>query len=112
MEDPNTATIAFFLAVLILLLACLFFYVLSKNPAPLEHQAEDTDAITTGTDKNRSIMQGVLNALKPSFKLDPVKTCEVYKKHGCSHVDGPLCDVETCTVTVEGDDVIPIKRVG
>ncbi len=27
---------------------------------------------------------------------DPVYSCDVYKNHGCSHVDGMLCDMETC----------------
>jgi hypothetical protein len=27
---------------------------------------------------------------------DPVKTCVTYKEHGCSHVDGFLCDPKTC----------------
>ena len=29
-------------------------------------------------------------------KTDPVKHCCVYKEFGCSHVDGMLCDFETC----------------
>lgn len=29
---------------------------------------------------------------------DPVKHCEVYKKEGCAHVDGFLCDMETCSI--------------
>lgn len=29
-------------------------------------------------------------------KNDPVKHCEVYKKDGCAHVDGPLCNMNTC----------------
>ena len=28
--------------------------------------------------------------------IDPVKHCEVYKKEGCSHVDGYLCEPDTC----------------
>ena len=27
---------------------------------------------------------------------DPVYHCEHYKQHGCAHVDGYLCDMETC----------------
>ncbi len=30
-------------------------------------------------------------------KYDPVKKCEVYRLEGCSHVDGFLCDMKTCT---------------
>jgi hypothetical protein len=29
---------------------------------------------------------------------DPVKHCEVYRKEGCSHVDGYLCHMETCDI--------------
>lgn len=31
-------------------------------------------------------------------KNDPVKSCDVYKKEGCAHVDGPLCDMKTCEI--------------
>lgn len=31
-------------------------------------------------------------------KKDPVKNCEVYKQEGCSHVDGVLCEFDTCEV--------------
>ena len=30
------------------------------------------------------------------FSKDPLKHCGHYKKHGCCHVDGYLCNVETC----------------
>ena len=29
---------------------------------------------------------------------DPVKHCEVYRVIGCAHVDGYLCDMETCDI--------------
>ena len=29
---------------------------------------------------------------------DPARCCDVYKKQGCSHVDGFLCDVKTCGI--------------
>lgn len=29
---------------------------------------------------------------------DPVKHCEVYREIGCTHVDGYLCDMETCGI--------------
>jgi hypothetical protein len=32
---------------------------------------------------------------------DPVKHCELYKDDGCSHVDGFLCDYETCEMRLE-----------
>lgn len=31
-------------------------------------------------------------------KDDPVKSCDVYKKEGCAHVDGPLCSMKTCEI--------------
>lgn len=33
---------------------------------------------------------------KKNKKPDPVKDCDVYKTHGCAHVDGPLCAEKTC----------------
>ncbi len=30
--------------------------------------------------------------------MDPVRHCEVYRKEGCSHVDGYLCHMETCDI--------------
>jgi hypothetical protein len=32
---------------------------------------------------------------------DPVRHCELYKYDGCSHVDGFLCNVETCKERLE-----------
>lgn len=29
---------------------------------------------------------------------DPVLYCLVYKEIGCTHVDGYLCDMETCDI--------------
>jgi len=31
-------------------------------------------------------------------KDDPVKHCDVYKKEGCVHVDGMLCNIKTCEI--------------
>ena len=33
--------------------------------------------------------------------MDPVKHCDVYKEDGCSHVDGYLCDFETCDIRLK-----------
>jgi hypothetical protein len=30
--------------------------------------------------------------------MDPVKSCELYREFGCSHVDGYLCDGIDCTL--------------
>ncbi len=43
--------------------------------------------------------------LKSIMKLfddsqDPVRHCKVFKLVGCAHVDGPLCDMRTCTIEV------------
>ena len=32
---------------------------------------------------------------------DPVKHCDLYKDEGCSHVDGFLCDFETCSMRLD-----------
>lgn len=37
-------------------------------------------------------------SFKSIHKNDPVKKCTVYKKLGCSHVDGYLCNFETCSI--------------
>lgn len=38
----------------------------------------------------------IVKVFQPSSsKDDPVKHCEVYKKEGCAHVDGPLCNMST-----------------
>ena len=32
--------------------------------------------------------------------LDPVHHCNIHKQFGCSHVDGFLCNMRTCNITV------------
>jgi len=32
---------------------------------------------------------------------DPVKHCNVYRTVGCAHVDGMLCNMRTCDITVQ-----------
>ena len=32
---------------------------------------------------------------------DPIIHCELYKYDGCAHVDGYLCDFETCKMRLE-----------
>ena len=34
---------------------------------------------------------------------DHVKTCKVYRTRGCAHVDGFLCDPDTCRDKLELD---------
>jgi hypothetical protein len=29
---------------------------------------------------------------------DPVYQCDVFKKLGCSHIDGVFCDMRTCSI--------------
>ncbi len=38
------------------------------------------------------------------YRDDPVKHCELYKKEGCSHVDGYLCDFKTCKMRIDYDN--------
>jgi hypothetical protein len=33
--------------------------------------------------------------------MDPVRHCDLYKDEGCAHVDGFLCDFETCSMRLE-----------
>lgn len=51
------------------------------------------------------ILQKLLSFFKPS-PTDPVHNCEVYKKDGCAHVDGPLCDIKTCDIL----DVLRLEK--
>jgi len=39
--------------------------------------------------------------LKGDAPPDPLVHCMVYRTVGCAHVDGFLCDVRTCTITVD-----------
>lgn len=64
--------------------------------------------VTGLQETNEKKIKKAVDTLKPMTKLDPVKRCEVYKQFGCSHVDGFLCQVETCNIEVNG--VIPIKK--
>ena len=45
-----------------------------------------------------SIMK-IFNRIR-DIPLDPVNHCNVYKTVGCAHVDGMLCDMRTCEITV------------
>ena len=36
--------------------------------------------------------------IKDTIKNDPLKQCEVYKKEGCAHVDGLLCNYPYCPI--------------
>jgi hypothetical protein len=41
------------------------------------------------------------NDLARTLRSDPVKYCELYRRSGCSHVDGFLCRMETCKERIE-----------
>ena len=43
---------------------------------------------------------------------DPVMKCELYKKEGCSHVDGFLCDYNKCTMRMEFELFILEQQLG
>jgi hypothetical protein len=48
-----------------------------------------------------SVVEKIKSIFAPKdIPPDPVKHCHVHKTVGCSHVDGPLCDVRTCDVKV------------
>lgn len=32
---------------------------------------------------------------------DPIKHCSLHKDQGCSHIDGFLCDFETCSMRID-----------
>lgn len=37
------------------------------------------------------------------FSPDPVKRCIIYKKYGCAHVDGMLCNYNHCQERKEAE---------
>lgn len=39
---------------------------------------------------------------------DPVRKCAVYRRFGCSHVDGLMCDMRTCQMKA-GVDILEIE---
>lgn len=47
------------------------------------------------------MLQKILNWFKAMRSNDPVYSCIVYKRHGCSHVDGMLCDMKICSTLEE-----------
>ena len=40
----------------------------------------------------------LIENLEKAIMSDPVRYCEVYRDIGCAHVDGYLCDMETCDI--------------
>ena len=36
---------------------------------------------------------------------DPVKSCQLYRELGCSHVDGMLCDFPKCSMLKDYKEV-------
>ena len=45
-------------------------------------------------------------------KKDPMTSCDVYRKEGCAHVDGFLCDVEKCDILESYTKLPQINKVG
>lgn len=45
----------------------------------------------------------ILNYFKNLFDSsdDPVKHCELYRDEGCAHIDGFLCNLDTCEMRRE-----------
>ena len=43
----------------------------------------------------------ILKWFKKLRSNDPVYSCPVYNRHGCSHVDGMLCEMKTCSILNE-----------
>jgi len=41
---------------------------------------------------------------------DPVKCCIIFKKYGYAHVDGYLCDYETCDIRLNINKRNYLKR--
>ena len=45
----------------------------------------------------RDVFERNFDAIFGKKSKDPVKECNTYRIQGCAHVDGPLCNVETCS---------------
>ncbi len=45
-----------------------------------------------------NIFQRVINHVRNLKSNDPIYKCEVYTQFGCAHVDGILCDMDTCKI--------------
>lgn len=45
-----------------------------------------------------SDVQRLIENLEKAIMSDPVRYCEVYRDIGCTHVDGYLCDMNTCDI--------------
>ena len=43
-------------------------------------------------------VQRLIENLEKAIMSDPVRYCEEYRDIGCTHVDGYLCDMETCDI--------------
>lgn len=56
--------------------------------------------------KIKESVKELLNLIFPVVKSDPVKNCIIYKKEGCTHVDGPLCDVNECSHVLKENNVL------
>ena len=57
----------------------------------------------TGTAKKQYIIRSldrIIDIFSKYKENDPVKNCNVYKTAGCAHVDGLLCNMETCNIKI------------
>jgi hypothetical protein len=48
-----------------------------------------------------NMLKNLIKKLKGIRENDPIYNCQVYNTVGCSHVDGLLCDMETCNILKE-----------
>lgn len=103
MENPNTDDLAAALAAVIAMLAIVYFYFLYKRSNTQYFKP-------VARKKNKSYFCKALKSIFPVVKPDPVKHCPIYKKEGCAHVDGPLCDIDKCNPTSKSDNVIHIRK--
>lgn len=76
---------------------------------PTQNQSVHRETNGSGQEKRtreemkNSDVQRIIEKLQNALmeRNDPVKHCELYKDGGCSHVDGILCDFETCSMRLE-----------
>lgn len=51
----------------------------------------------------KNFIAKAINFIIRSDKNDPVKHCQVYRTFGCAHVDGFLCNMDTCNISVRAN---------
>lgn len=47
-----------------------------------------------------------------NWNIDPLTYCHYYKKYGCAHIDGYLCNVSDCSILKEyNKDLLRTQKI-